>query len=87
MLDVKRFWMWENATEGMQVYLINNNAKNYEYISGVVSEVHRVGKFRTIDGKLVNVTRVAWVTIKCANGKEITVKKSNPQYQIILKTR
>lgn len=78
------FWFWDKAMEGTQVYLVDpNNIQSA--ISGVVSNVERSNKYRLIDGKPVRSDRVVSVTIKCTDGKEITVAKGKSPYQIMLK--
>ena len=79
-----KFWSWDKAMEGMQVFLVDPK-KIQLAISGVVSDVKRSNKCQLIDGKPVKSTRVVSVTIECAEGEKMTVTRSNPQYQIILK--
>ena len=80
----REVWSWDKAVEGMQVFLVDPNNIQLA-ISGSVSEVKRSNKCRMIDGKPVRSIQVVGVTVKCAEGKEITVTRSAPQYQIILK--
>jgi len=79
----KKWWSWEKAVEGMQVLLVNLDDIQLT-IKGVVTDVKRSNKTRMIDGKPVKSTNVDSVTILCSDGQEITVKRNEPQYQIIL---
>lgn len=87
MLNINRFWMWENATEGMDVYLLDRENDNHELIKGMIIEVGREVKIRFIDGKPVSNSKVKYVVIMIEGGKKITVLRSRnmQQYQILLR--
>ena len=78
-----KWWSWEKAVKGMQVLLVNQDNPQFT-AHGIVTEVKRSNKSRMIDGKPVKSTNVDGVTILCGDGKEITVKRSESQYQVIL---
>lgn len=79
----KKWWSWEKAVEGMQVLLVNLDDIQLT-AKGTVTDVKRSNKTRMVDGKPVKSTNVDSVTILCDDGQEITIKRSEPQYQIIL---
>lgn len=83
MLKLK-IWSWDKATVGMEVFLVDLDNIQLT-ISGVVSDVTTKSKLKMIDGKYVKVDHVVSVTIKCTDGKKITVIRSIPKYQIIMK--
>lgn len=87
MLDIKRFWMWENATEGMDVYVLDREQENAGLIMGTIIEVGRKIRIRTIDGKPVSNSKVEYVIIMIEGDKKIKVQKNVPkqQYQILLR--
>lgn len=76
------FWSWDKAEKGKKVALVAIDNVQHT-LDGVITEVRRNKRCRWIDGKPVKSTGVASVTIQCSNGEEITVTRTNPQYQIV----
>lgn len=81
----RKYWIWNKATEGMRVFLVDLSDIPLVSKEGIVMNVTQSDRCQMIDGKPVKSTQVASVTIECNDGEKIEVTRANKQYQIILK--
>ena len=79
----KKWWSWDKAAKGMRVLLVDLDNIQFT-LKGIVTDVKARNKSKMVDGKPVKSNNVDSVTILCDNGQEIIIKRSEPQYQIIL---
>lgn len=79
----KKWWSWEKAAKGMRVLLVDLDNIQIT-LNGTVTDVKTRNRSKMVDGKPVKGNNVYSVTILCDDGQEIIIKRSEPQYQIIL---